>query len=375
MRILHLNGYFKEDLAYQENFLTIGQLELGHEVILISSRYEPELKINKLNRKRPAGETIYKGIRVIRVDDYFELKKNALVLIKNILPLFKRLNPDIIFFHDVSPSLFYGVIYKWINPRVKLHIDFHSDEGNARSSFIGPLYHFFWKLFFYFFGNFFERYFCVAPEAVYFVNKYYSISIDKLIHLPLMGDSNNLFDYEKIRNEVRNKFKLNNQNVSLVHTGKMPEGKETLLLLKSFVNIKNKDLRLFIIGSIHDDFSKTFIDYLEKDDRIAFLGWLNPEEMRRLFCGFDLMIQPGSNSHIFIEGICCGLPILLNDTPQARSLTSMNNGEVLTSKTVEVLSDKINEMIAINKLEFYRKNAFIAANYYHYKTIAKISLA
>jgi len=190
-----------------------------------------------------------------------------------------------------------------------------------------------------------------------------------------MGDSSNLSNYELIREDVRNKLKLSNQTVALVHTGKMPEGKETLLVLKSFFNIKNKNLRLFIIGSIQDYFNKTFREYLEKDDRIIFLGWLNPEEMRRLFCGFDLMIQPGSNSHIFIEGICSALPILLNDTPQARSLTSMKNGEVLNNKTVEELSDKINEMIAFNKLDYYRKNSFMAANYYHYKSVARISLS
>lgn len=374
MRIIHLNGYFKEDLAYQENFLTVGQLELGHEVILISSRYEPELKINKLNRRLPAGETNYKGVRVIRVEDFFELKKNALVIIKNILPLFKRLNPDVIFFHDVSPSLFYGILYKLCKPNVKLHIDFHSDEGNARSSLIGPYYHFFWKIFFTLFGRYFDKFFCVAPEAIDFVHKYYSLKVDKLIHLPLMGDASCLLDYDRIRYEIRTKFNLSEQNVALVHTGKMPEGKETLLLLKSFVKIKNDNLRLYIIGSIDDNFTSIFNEYLEKDTRIVYLGWLSPEEMRHLFCGFDLMIQPGSNSHIFIEAICCALPILLNNTPQAKSLTSLNNGEVLANKTVEALIDKIHAMIIGNKLDLYRKNSIIAANYYHYKSIAKISL-
>lgn len=374
MKIVHFNGYFNEDLAYQENFLTLGQSELGHDVTLLTSRYEMDVKVNSKTRKRPAGESIYKGIKVIRVDHYLEIKHNALVLTKSLLPFFNKLNPDIIFFHDVSPALIYGIIYKLLYPRVRLHIDFHSDAGNARSSFIGPLYHFIWKIFFRIFRKSFERYFCVAPEAIDFVNKYYSIPKKQLIHLPLLGDANILNNYDQTRLEVREKLKLEPDQIALVHTGKLPEGKETHLLLKSFVDIHNENLRLFIIGNITNDFLPVFHKFADKDTRIKYLGWLKPQEMQRLFCGFDLMIQPGSNSHTFIEAICSGLPILLNNTPQARSLTSFGNGEMINSKSKNELISTIKKMIYEENLGRYKYNSMKAAKYYDYRSIAKLSL-
>ena len=374
MNIVHFNGYFKEDLAYQENFLTVGQAELGNNVTLLTSRYETDVKVNTKTRKHPPGEFPYKGIKVIRVDDYIEIKHNALVLTKSLLPLFNKLNPDIIFFHDVSPALFYGIIYKRKNPKVKLHIDFHSDLGNARSSLIGPLYHYIWKIFFKIFRKYFDRFFCVAPEAIDFVSKYYSIPKKLLIHLPLLGNADILNNYDHVRLEVRNELKLEVDQIALVHTGKLPEGKVTHLLLKSFRKIKDENLRLFIIGNITEEFMPVFQEFADKDKRIKYLGWLKPEDMQRLFCGFDLMIQPGSNSHTFIEAICSGLPILLNNTPQARSLTSLGNGEVIKSKHINELVYKMKKMMNPENLKNYKYNSLKAAKFYDYRSIAKLSL-
>ena len=64
---------------------------------------------------------------------------------KNMIPKFKEIKPDIIFFHDVSPSILYGILYKMLNPKVILQIDFHSDFNNAYKSIVGPFYHFFIK--------------------------------------------------------------------------------------------------------------------------------------------------------------------------------------------------------------------------------------
>lgn len=374
MNIVHFNGYFKEDLAYQENFLTVGQSELGNNVTLLTSRYETDVKVNAKTRKHPVGEFPYKGIKVIRVDDYLEIKHNALVLTKSLLPFFNKLNPDIIFFHDVSPAIFYGIIYKRKNPKVKIHIDFHSDLGNARSSLIGPLYHFTWRIFFKIFRKSFDRFFCVAPEAIDFVNRYYSIPKNLLIHLPLLGNADILNNYDHVRSEVRNELKLEADQIALVHTGKLPEGKETHLLLKAFRKIKDENLRLFIIGNITEDFMPIFKKFADKDTRIKYLGWLKPEDMQRLFCGFDLMVQPGSNSHTFIEAICSGLPILLNNTPQARSLTSLGNGEVIKSKSIDELISKMKKMMNPENIKNYKYNSLKAAKFYDYKSIAKLSL-
>jgi len=374
MKILHINGYFKEDVVYQENLLTIGQKELGHEIILLTSRYELDMKINNGKRKHPAGETSYNGIKVIRVDDYIELKKNALVLFKNVYKYLKANRPDIIFFHDVSFNLFYGVFYKMFNTKVILHVDFHSDEYNALNSFLGPIYHFFWRIFFKIFRNKFDRYFGVAPESVSFVNKFYKIPLSKITLLPLPGDASLINKKDEIRHDYRKKIGLNDNHKILVHSGKLPQGKETKLVLEAFSNLSNENFRLLVIGSIENSFLPIFNQFLKNDSRIIFLGWLKPNEVRNFLYASDLMIQPGSLSHTFIEAICSGLPLILNNTPQGEYLTQKGNGVLLKIKNPDVLSALILESLLENKYNQMRESAIASALYYHYTNIAKISL-
>jgi 1,2-diacylglycerol 3-alpha-glucosyltransferase len=374
MKIVHLNGYFKDDVIYQENLLTIGQKELGHEVILLTSRYEYDMVVNSSTRKLPSGEYIFNGIKVIRIDDYLEVKKNALVLLKKLLKYFNYIKPDIIFFHDVSPHLIHGIIYKIFNPKVILHIDFHSDEYNAGNSFIGPFYHFFWRVFFKLFRSKFEKYFGVAPESVHFINKFYKIPKEDIILLPLPGDANLLNQKKSIRQETRLKYGLQDFHKVLIHTGKLPQGKETKLVLEAFEKINDENFRLLIVGSIDSFFVPILEEFLKRDERIIFLGWLKPIDVQKILLASDLMIQPGSLSHTFIEAICSGLPLILNDTPQGRYLTSQGNGRLLKIKSSILLSEIIVEAMIEKNYQSLQENAIKTANIYHYKNIAKLSL-
>lgn len=374
MTIIHVNGYFKEDVIYQENLLTKGQLELGHNVILITSRYEPEMKINIGNRKKPAGEINYGGLTVVRVDDFFEVKKNALVLIKSILPHLYKYKPQMIFFHDVSHLLFYGVFYKLRNPGVLIYVDFHSDTYNSGNSVFGKLYHLFWRFFFRIFDKTFNKYFGVAPESVSFIKEVYKLPSDKIELLPLPGIKIPSEVALLHRVEFRKRFGFDETLKLIVHTGKLPQGKETLLLLKAFTLINDENIRLVIAGSIDDHFDKEFKSFQEIDNRIFFLSWLNPDNITKLLCASDLMVQPGSLSHTFVEAICCGLPIILNDTPQGRNLTSYGNGLLLEKKEVNSLRILIEKAFVEEEYKLLKKNAVIASSYFDYIHIAKLSL-
>lgn len=375
MKIIHINGYFMENAAYQENLLPVGQHELGNEVYLITSQYEPLMKINVHTREHPVGTTMYKGVHIIRVEDYFEMKNNGGVLLKNLTPIFKKLRPDIIFFHDVSPILIVGVFYKLFNPTVKLHIDFHSDENNSRKSFFGPLLHWLFRVFFFFFGGMFDRFFCIAPETTYFVKKYYKIPENKLVFLPLPGDSTMLNHYDQIRLEERKKLNLTEEHKIIVHTGKLPQDKETLLVLQTFISIKDPNLRLLVAGSIDNYFTETFDNFCKSDARIINLGWLTADEVRRIFIASDVLLQPGSLSNTFIDAICCGLPLVLNDTPQGQNLTSFKNGLLIKEKSVNEVSKKLEMVLSDSNLQEFRGRSFEAANYFDYRNNAKISLS
>jgi glycosyltransferase involved in cell wall biosynthesis len=115
-------------------------------------------------------------------------------------------------------------------------------------------------------------------------------------------------------------------------------------------------------------------EFLKRDERIIFLGWLKPIDVQKILLASDLMIQPGSLSHTFIEAICSGLPLILNDTPQGRYLTSQGNGRLLKIKSSILLSEIIVEAMIEKNYQSLQENAIKTANIYHYKNIAKLSL-
>ena len=76
MKILHITGYYNEDLAYQENMLTRGQHELGNEVLVLTSNILYDIPSLEGSRLKNIGETILDGITIIRTKAIIEIKKN-----------------------------------------------------------------------------------------------------------------------------------------------------------------------------------------------------------------------------------------------------------------------------------------------------------
>ena len=79
-----------------------------------------------------------------------------------------------------------------------------------------------------------------------FIQKIYSIPKSKIVHLPLPGDASILDDYHQVRKIFRKKYKIKESDIVLVHTGKLPQEKETLLVLKSFLKLEGDNFKLII---------------------------------------------------------------------------------------------------------------------------------
>ena len=370
MKIVHVSGYFMESASYQENLLTRGQSELGHKVYYLTSKYEPEFKINKKDREKPLGISNYFDVLIYRLPEYFEIK-NKMVFLKNLIPILKDIKPDIIFFHDVQFNIFYGLYYKWLFPNTKIHIDIHSDWTNARHSVIGPTYHFFWRLFFKIFIKKFEKVFCIAPECITFAEEHYKIERKNLIHLPLPGNANKLSEKKSISARVRKSLGFKSSDKVIIHTGKMPEDKETKKLLEAFVKIKDPCFKLIIAGSIEDEFKPVLEYYLSSDSRIKYVGWVNQKELKEYFLCADILVQPGTRSNSQIDAICSGLPVILSRSPQAEVLTSFGNGILLASIDSDNIIKSIYKVFDTN---IFFEKSIEAAAYYHYRNNAIISL-
>lgn len=373
MRIVHVTGYFVINMAYQENLLPVGQFELGHDVFILTGRNEPDFGFNRETRRHPKTHFNYRGVNVIRLDDYFEITNKGPILRGLLLQLYK-LQPDILFIHDVGTSFLAGLLYKLLNPQVRLQVDCHSTPANARNSKIGPLYHGIFKILFQLFSSKFDRIFAISPETIDFMHRFYGLCESQITLLPLPGDPSLLFQREEIRARIRQELNIHDEMKIIIHTGKLPGDKETETVLKAFSITKDANIRLLIAGSIEDGFKPIFDKYLENDSRIVYVGWVNAGRLRELFLSSDLLVQPGSLSNTFIDAICCGLPILLDDTPQGRYLTSFGNGSVISRGDVIQLADAVKNCLLHSRHPTLKKNSELASDHFGYLHNAKITL-
>jgi hypothetical protein len=370
MKIVHITDYFNENVVYQENLLTLGQKELGHQVVVITSDLLIEIPVTKGARKTIKGSSFFKGIKIIRCPYVFEIKKNSLLYFRKTLSNLISEKPDYIFIHDKGLYMFSIIVYKYfINPSVILRMDFHSDYNNSFNSKFGKFYHYSFKLFFKFFGFLFDRYYYIAPEMGKFIHEVYDLPQSKTQLLRLPGDEGESKNFSK--EILRKKWNLNEGNTYLIHSGKLPEGKKTLELINS---IKNLDLTLIICGSINDTEEGVKLKKeIEKTKNVNYLGWLYPEELRELIKCCDVMVQPGSLSNTFVEAVCIGTPLILANTPQAKDLMSKNNGVLIDNDcNIEDIQFSIKKFLT--KQDLYKQNANEMKLIFNYITISKESL-
>ena len=373
MKIVHVTGYFVAGMAYQENLLPMGQAELGNKVCVLTGLNEPDFGFNTTTRSKQLGKFKSGGVDIIRLPHYFEFRNRGPIL-KGLFSKISELQPDILFVHYFGFSFVICLIYKIIYPSVKLQVDCHSTESNSRRSKIGPFYHFICKLICQCFKHKIDRFFSVAPETTEFMIRYYGLSSSEIKLLPLPGDSSIVEKSANRRREIRSRYNLTDDQIVLIHTGKLPGEKKTDVVLSMFKTLEGNNYRLLIVGAIDEKYLDEFNHCISHDLRIRYLGWMNSEELREIIFISDLLIQPGSVSNTFIDAVCCGVPVILDDTPQGRYLTQWGNGAVVDGTSILTLTKEIVDCLSPARFKKIKECAIKAHKKLDYKEIAAISL-
>lgn len=122
------------------------------------------------------------------------------------------------------------------------------------------------------------------------------------------------------RNRIRRELGLKEEDILLVHTGKMGKGKRTEELLEAFTRVLSNRLRLILIGSLDEDIQADVERLVASDDRIRFLGWKNGADLLDCLCASDLYMQPGTQSATMQNAICCGNAVAVYPYPSHKAL-------------------------------------------------------
>ena len=317
MKIVHvcLASSFTENMSYQDNLLPEQNVLDGHEVVVISNcrKYLSGKEVYA----EPEDRVLDNGIRLIRLEYDKVLTlfiSGKLRKVKAIYPLLEDLKPDVILFHGISGwGLLSVARYKKNHPNIKVYVDSHADAHNSATNLVSKyfLHKIFYRMIIQKSLPYIDKILYVSIETLNFIKGNYKIPEEKTEFYPLGGT---IIDYEENqikRGKIKNALKLSDEDILLVHSGKLDKLKKTEDILRALIEVPSERLRLVIVGSIPEDMKPVLEPLIEADKRIKYVGWKTADELMEYLCAADVYVQPGGQSATMQNAICCGCAMVL----------------------------------------------------------------
>ncbi|QLY79106.1 glycosyltransferase family 4 protein [Clostridium intestinale] len=318
MKILHLclANYYIDDYNYQENALVIANKMDNHEVKIIAST-ETFVENSKVGYLNPKKYITKEGVEINRIAYKKYLPHSIMKKIRNydnVYNLIDEFSPDVIYFHGISAyELITVAKYKKNNPNVKFYVDNHADANNSGNNFISRfiLHKIIYKNIIKVAYKYIDKIFYITYETKEFLKNVYGLKEDKMEFFPLGGYVLSKEEISLKRKMIRKQHSLKNDDILLVHSGKLDKFKRTKELIEAFHNTNKKNLKLFIIGSIDESQKKDILEMIKKDIRVSYLGWKSADELQEYLCACDLYVQPGGQSATMQNALCSGAAVAL----------------------------------------------------------------
>lgn len=351
MKIVHLclSSFYIEGFGYQENLIPKYNKKDGHDVSIIASRFSYDKK-NGEPCEEVTGEYINSyGIKVIRIDYKHKGLKKINPILKQYEGTYKLLEkerPNLIFMHGIQ---FYDIkeVIRYVknNPKCELVGDIHASYDNSAQNFASKyiLHKLFWRQLIKESLPFIKKIFPIAPGCEIFAKEMYKIPSEKMEYLYLGADSDkiNTPQREHIRNSIREKFDIKQEDLVLITGGKLTRSKNTDLLLNAFKRIESTNIKLIIFGSFADDIREHLLEKIKSDSRVKYIGWLNAEDVYDYYLASDIAIFPGSKSALWEQAIGSSLPLICKKWKGMEYVDVGGNCLFLTENSEDEIVEKV----------------------------------
>ena len=316
MKIAHIGlaSFFTENMTYQDNQLTNQNVLDGHEVLIVSNaaKYEG----GKVVETGYEDFYLENGARLVRLPYRKVLTRSVsekLRVVDGLYGLLESFAPDVVMSHNLAYWSVLDVIrYKKNHPEVRFYADTHTSVYNSGRNWISL--HIQHRLLYRYLTQralpYLESYFYVGATEREFSKENYGVPLERMEYFPLGGNPPEGKDYLEKRAKRRGELNLSEDEVLLLHSGKLDALKRTKELLEAFAAVPELKAKLAIIGSIPENEKQNLLPLMEADQRVVYLGWKKAPELLEYLCACDLYCQPGSVSATLQNAVCCGSAIL-----------------------------------------------------------------
>lgn len=318
MKIVHLclSSVYIDNYSYQENMLPKYHILQGHEVTVIASLVSFDSNGKKCLIEAESSKITEEGFKVLRIDykrPFYKFNKFVRYY-KDTYRLLVQEKPDLLFIHDFSFMDIKKVIkYVSINKEVKIFVDCHTDYINSAQTWISKnmFHHIIWRYYAKIISPYVEKFYGVTPLRCDFLRDAYKIDENK-IELLVMGVDDALLEKKDkiaIKQFFFQSLGIDDSDFVIVTGGKIDERKNIHLVMQAVNELKQKNIKLIIFGTVAPEM-KTFFDSLLVSKSIIYIGWLNVEDIIDCFISADLIVFPGTHSVLWEQAVGIGIPCL-----------------------------------------------------------------
>ena len=375
-KIVHImiSAFYKEGAGYQENLMSRAHKRMGLDVTIITSQFCLD-NSGKVSLRSDGTYINADGIKVIilRNNKRYPLLSPFQNRCNGLKEVLTAEHPDCIFMHNIEYMDSYVVAKYAASHNIPLYCDNHADYYNTPLRSISdkilrriqriPLANYVAKRSIKIWGT--------TPWRVQYLQDYYKISPDKTDFLVLGADETLIRwdDRQQIREEVRLKYHIAENDFLIITGGKINKEKNIHLLAKAVSELPIDNLKLLIFGE-PDEAVATYLSECD-EKKVLKIGWVNSNDVYDLYLASDLGFFPGTHSVLWEQAVACGLPAVFKLWDGMKHVNVNGNAILLEDVTVSAIKNTITQIISTDLYAQMQDAAVSARSGFMYCDIAK----
>ncbi|MBE6797083.1 MAG: glycosyltransferase family 4 protein [Ruminococcaceae bacterium] len=360
MKIVHIaiEAPYNEGWGYQENLLPKYQVKLNHQVTLVTTTKQ-NLSNNQTEKVESGVYESPDGFKVVRLNNlqYFPRFVADKVKLFSIYDVLKEEQPDLIMVHGLEnfSVLQINKYLKKDNPRCKViadnHLDYNIGKSFLRKDIAMRIFVAAVRLLNKKMQKHYEKVYGVTPWRCEFAHEILGIDKNKLDVFPAGADDEhiNYENRERIKNEIRKKHGVSDNEFLIVTGGKIDADKNIHILMEAVANLDFENIKLLVFGTPSPDIEEKF-NKLSQNGKIISIGWIPAKETYNYFLAADLVFFPGQHSVMWEQVVACGTPIVMKHYKSMHHCDVGGNAKFLYEDSVEGISKLLTELLTEEKL-------------------------
>ena len=384
MKIVNVVDEFHPYAGYENNVLSKFMVKLGHEYIILSTRYDTHKKyytsflgIDNIEEKDKVFEE-KTGVKVIRNNAHCIISGRVIWKYREFKSSLKLLNPDIVFFcgNDTYVFILFFLLNRSKIIRDKLPFKVIADSHMlemASKNRLNKVFYFFYRL-------------LITPIIKKANTSVIRVQDDPFVmnrlgvperQAPFISFGTDTILFKKdviVKSEMRSLLGISEDAFVIIYAGKIDESKGGMFLAESIKTRfdTSRELVFVVVATARSAYEEMVINELKKSENRVILHDSVPYfDLASYYQMSDLAVYPKQCSLSFFDVQACGVPVLLEDNQINIDRISMNNGFLFRMDDIASFREMIIRIADNEDLDAVSTNATKMINEkYDYSVIA-----